>query len=97
MPYQLNEKHVVAAFASGHVPHPKGLVPMHAVQIGNLVVTSQAVLAMDPIIPNADKPFTQRVPNGRHPVTVALADFGFDADGEVCQLVTDFLIFGEHS
>jgi hypothetical protein len=55
---------------------------MHAVQIGNLVVTSQAVLAMD---------------NGRHPVTVALADFGFDADGEVCQLVTDFLIFGEHS
>jgi hypothetical protein len=82
MPYQLNEKHVVAAFASGHVPHPKGLVPMHAVQIGNLVVTSQAVLAMD---------------NGRHPVTVALADFGFDADGEVCQLVTDFLIFGEHS
>jgi hypothetical protein len=82
MPYQLNEKHVVAAFAPGHVPHPKGLVPMHAVQIGNLVVTSQAVLAMD---------------NGRHPVTVALADFGFDADGEVCQLVTDFLIFGEHS
>jgi hypothetical protein len=78
MPYQLNEKHVADAFASGYVPHPKGLIPLKAVQIGSLVVTSQTVLAMDPIIPVADKPFAQRVPNGRHPATVAIAEFDGD-------------------
>ena len=78
MPYQLNENHVADAFASGRIPHPNGLVPMKAAQIGKLVVTSQSVLAMDPIIPVADKPFAQRVPNGRHPVTVAIADFDGD-------------------
>jgi hypothetical protein len=91
MPYQLNEKHVAAAFASGRVPHPKGLVPMKTVQIGNLVVTSQSVLAMDPVIPNADKPFTQRVPNGRHPVTVAIADFAdFEGDERIAFARVEF-------
>jgi hypothetical protein len=77
MPYKLNEKHVADAFASGRLPR-NGLVQMKAVQIATLVVTSGSVLAMDPIIPIADKPFTQRVPNGRHPVTVAIADFDGD-------------------
>jgi len=78
MPYKLHGKLVADAFASGHVPHAKGLIPMKVLQIGTLVVTSQTVLAMDPIIPFADKPFTQPVPNGRHPVSVAIADFDGD-------------------
>jgi hypothetical protein len=78
MPYKLHENHVAEAFASGRVPHPKGPVTMKVVQVGNLVVTSQSVMAMDPIITALDKPFTQQVPNGRHPVTVAIADLDGD-------------------
>ena len=74
MPYKLHGKLVAEAFASGRVPHPSGLVPMKAVHIGNLVVTSQAVVATDPIVISGFKQFTQPVPNGRHPVTVAIAE-----------------------
>jgi hypothetical protein len=48
------------------------------VQVGNLVITSQAVFAMDPIVGAAINPFTQQVPRGRHPVTVAIADLDGD-------------------
>jgi hypothetical protein len=78
MPYKLHENHVTEAFASGRVPHPNGPVTMKVVQVGSLVVTSQGVMAMDPIVTSLDKPFTQPVPNGRHLVTVAIAELGTD-------------------
>jgi hypothetical protein len=78
MPYQLSEKHVGDAFASRQLPHVNGPVQMKVAQIGELVVTSNTIVATDPIVISMVQPFTQRVPNGRHPVSLAVADFGFD-------------------
>jgi hypothetical protein len=73
MPYTLSEKIVIGAFAAGQLPHSDGFVKMKVAQIGELVVTSNTVVATDPIVVSMIKPFTQPVPNGRHPVTVAIA------------------------
>ena len=78
MAYQLSENHVATAFAAGQLPHPGGPAQMKVVQIGELVVTSQTVIATDPIVISMSKPFTQRVPNGQHPVSLAIAGFGTD-------------------
>ncbi|HEU5135075.1 MAG TPA: DUF4241 domain-containing protein [Steroidobacteraceae bacterium] len=78
MPYELNEKNVAEAFASGRLPHRGRLVPMKVVRVGNLVVTTQVILAMDLLVSPHLDPFTQQVPNGRHPVSLAIADLDGD-------------------
>jgi len=95
MPYKLHENHVAEAFASGRLPHPQGPVTTKVVQVGNLVVTSQAVLAMDPIVGAAINPFSQQVPKGRHPVTVAIADL--DGDERIAFARVQFSLHPAHS
>jgi hypothetical protein len=78
MAYEISGKHVGDGFAGGQLPHPSGPVQMKSVQIGELVMTSGAVVATDPIVISMLTPFTQRVPNGRHPVSLAIAELGTD-------------------
>ena len=78
MPYQLPRQFVEDAFASKSLPHPNGTVSMKVVDVGELVVTSQSIVATDPIVVSMLKPFSQWVPNGRHRVSLAIAGFGTD-------------------
>jgi uncharacterized protein DUF4241 len=78
MAYALPEKLVADAFSCGQLPHPNGPVTMKVVEIAELVVTSNSIVATDPIVISMIKPFTQRVPNGRHAVSLAIARFGTD-------------------
>lgn len=51
---------------------------MKLVSAGELIVTSHLVAASDAFVDPEPDPFTQSVPNGRHPATLAIADYGTD-------------------
>jgi hypothetical protein len=78
MPYTLNREHVAVAFSSGELLNGDEPVAMKAVEVGPLIVTSQVLAASDPFVVHEPAPFTQSVPNGRHPVTLAIANYGTD-------------------
>jgi hypothetical protein len=75
VPYALNLYHVDTAFASGELVDAGKRVTFQVHELGRLLVTSGTIAAADPfVLPNAT-PYLQAVPNGRHPVCVAVARF----------------------
>jgi hypothetical protein len=76
MPYVLNQDHLACAFASGHITTAGRPAAIRVVHVGDLIVSSQAVAACDPMVDIARAPFRQKVPNGRHRTTLAIANYG---------------------
>jgi hypothetical protein len=76
MTYAPNQRHVDIAFSSGSLlQHGKPLEFQHR-EIGQLLVTSGALAASDPFVFPNPRPFTQAIPAGRYPVSVAIACHG---------------------
>ena len=76
MAYAPNQRHVEIAFSSqGLLQHGKR-VEFQCREIGHLLVTSGALAASDPFVSPDPPPFTQAIPAGRYPVSVAIACFG---------------------
>jgi Protein of unknown function (DUF4241) len=76
MAYNLNQRHVDVAFSSGSLLQYGKRVEFQGHEIGHLIVTSGALAASDPFVSPDPPPFTQAIPAGRYPVSVALARFG---------------------
>lgn len=75
VPYELNRQHVDIAFSSGELLDAGKRVAFQVHELGRLLISSSAIAAADPfVVPNAT-PYLQAVPNGRHPVSVAVARF----------------------
>lgn len=82
VPYELNRQQVDVAFASGELLDAGKRVTFEVHELGRLFISSGAIAAADPfVVPNAT-PYLQAVPNGRHPVSVAVARFD-DGDERV--------------
>jgi hypothetical protein len=74
MAYAPNQRHVHIAFSCGSLlQKPVGF--QHR-ELGQLLVTSGALVATDPFVFPNTPPFTQAIPVGRYPVSVAIACFG---------------------
>jgi hypothetical protein len=83
MAYALNQRHVEIAFSSqGLLQHGKR-VEFQCREIGHLLVTSGTLAASDPFVSPDPPPFTQAIPTGRYPVSVAIACFGEERDERV--------------
>lgn len=75
MAYTLNLDHVSAAFSSGSLPNGGKPVKFHTVEIGAVVVTSGLLSVADPFVDCEQAAFARKVPNGKHPVSLAIARF----------------------
>lgn len=75
MPYELNPQHIGVAFASGELLDAGKRVTFQVHELGQLLITSGAIAASDPFVSPNVAPYVQAVPNGRHPVSVAVARF----------------------
>jgi len=73
--YALNPEHVKSAFSSGELSDNGEPVQFRTVEIGRVVVTTGHLAVGDPFIDPEQHPFTQKVPNGEHPVSLAVARF----------------------
>jgi uncharacterized protein DUF4241 len=83
MVYVPNQRHVEIAFSSqGLLQHGKR-VEFQCREIGHLLVTSGTLAASDPFVSPDPPPFTQAIPTGRYPVSVAIACFGEERDERV--------------
>src|ERR1700704_1513809 len=83
MAYAPNQRHVEIAFSSqGLLQHGKP-VEFRCREIGHLLVTSGTLAASDPFVSPDPPPFTQAIPAGRYPVSVAIACFGEEPDERV--------------
>ncbi len=71
MAYQLNLHHLDLAYSGGAFEGkwPRRFVPQHA---GNLDIADGQLAASDPLVEPEPLPFTQSVPNGSFPVTLAI-------------------------
>ena len=78
MAYAIDERHVAIAFAGGEVIDRGKPVKFIVQELGPLVVRSGAIAASDPSVELEPAPFAQPVPNGEHPVTLAIARFAND-------------------
>lgn len=76
MAYVPNQRHVEIAFSSGRLLQKGKPVEFQCREIGQLLVTSGALAASDPFVFPDPAPFTQPIPAGRYPVSVAIARFG---------------------
>jgi hypothetical protein len=76
MAYAPNPRHVEIAFSSQSLLQHGKRVEFQCREIGQLVVTSGALAASDPFVSPDPPPFTQAIPAGRYPVSVAIARFG---------------------
>jgi hypothetical protein len=76
MAYAPNHRHVDIAFSSGRLFQSGKPVELQRLEIGQLLVTSGALAASDPFVFPDPRPFTQAIPAGRYPVSVAIARFG---------------------
>jgi hypothetical protein len=74
--YALNQRHVEIAFSSGILLQRGKPFEFQRLEVGRLVVTSGALAASDPLVLPDPPPFTQAIPDGRYPVSVAIACFG---------------------
>jgi uncharacterized protein DUF4241 len=81
MAYAPNQRHVDVAFSSGGLLQNGKPVQFQCREIGHLLVTSGALAASDPFVFPNPPPFTQAIPTGRYPVSVAIACLG---TGEKC-------------
>src|SRR5262245_56924899 len=73
MAYAPNQRHIDIAFTSGSLLQNGMPVEFQCLEIGHLVVTSGALAASDPFVFPNPPPFTQCIPVGRYPVSVAVA------------------------
>ena len=78
MAYVPNQRHIDIAFSSGRLLQKGKPVEFQCREIGQLLVTSGALAATDPFVFPDSAPFTQPVPAGRYPVSIAIACFGTD-------------------
>src|SRR5262245_50205591 len=76
MAYAPNQRHIEIAFSSQNLLQHGKRVEFQCREIGQLVVTSGALAASDPFVSPDHPPFTQAIPAGRYPVSVAIACFG---------------------
>lgn len=76
MAYTLNQRHVEIALSSQSLLQYGKPVEFQCREIGHLLVTSGALAASDPFVSPDPPPFTQAIPAGRYPVSVAIACFG---------------------
>jgi len=77
-PYQLKADLLALAFAGGATQKDGQEISFVVHEIGLLEISSGQVAASDPLVAPDPPAFTQAVPNGRHPVSVAIARFGSD-------------------
>ncbi|HEU4352637.1 MAG TPA: DUF4241 domain-containing protein [Burkholderiales bacterium] len=75
MPHELNLQQVDVAFSSGELLEAGKRVTFQVHELGRLFITSGAIAAADPFVLPNTTPYLQAVPNGRHPVCVAVARF----------------------
>ena len=75
VPYELSPQHVDVAFASGELLDAGKRVTFKVHELGGLLITSGAIAASDPFVSPNVAPHVQAAPNGRHPVSVAVARF----------------------
>ncbi len=73
MAYAPNQRHVDIAFSSGSLLQRGTPHEFQRLEIGQLVVTSGALAASDPFVFPDPPAFTQSIPAGRYPVSVAVA------------------------
>src|SRR5262245_30971685 len=78
MAYFPNQRHIDIAFSSGHLLQDGKPLEFQCLEIGQLLVTSGALAATDPFVFPNSAPFTQPIPSGRYPVSIAIACFGTD-------------------
>jgi Protein of unknown function (DUF4241) len=76
MAYALDQRHLDIAFSSGSFLQRGKPIEFQCLDIGQLLVTSGALAASDPFVSPNPAPFTQAIPAGRYPVSVAVACFG---------------------
>ena len=77
-PYQLKADLLALAFAGSATRKDGKDISFAVREIGLLNITSGQVAASDPMVAPDPPGFTRAVPNGRHPVSVAIARFGSD-------------------
>jgi uncharacterized protein DUF4241 len=78
MAYVPNQRHIDIAFSSGSLLQDGKAVQFQHLEIGQLLVTSGALAASDPFVFPNPAPFTQTIPAGRYPVSIAIVSFGTD-------------------
>jgi hypothetical protein len=76
MAYAPNPRHIEIAFSSQSLLQYGKPVGFQCREIGHLAVTSGALAASDPFVFPNPPPFTQAIPAGRYPVSIAIACFG---------------------
>jgi hypothetical protein len=76
MAYAPNQRHIETAFSSGSLLQNGKPYEFQRLEIGQLLVTSGALAASDPFVFPDPPPFTQAIPAGRYPVSVAIACYG---------------------
>jgi Protein of unknown function (DUF4241) len=76
MAYAPNPRHLEIAFSSQSLLQYGKPVEFRCREIGQLLVTSGALAASDPFVFPDPPPFTQAIPAGRYPVSIAIARFG---------------------
>jgi hypothetical protein len=75
MAYGPNQRHVDIAFSSGSLLQRGKPIEFQRLEIGQLLVTSGALAASDPFVSPNPVPFTQAIPAGRYPVSLAIGRF----------------------
>jgi hypothetical protein len=83
MAYAPNQRHIEIAFSSLSLSQYGKPVEFQCREIGHLLVTSGALAASDPFVSPNPPPYTQAIPAGRYPVSVAIACFGEERDERV--------------
>jgi hypothetical protein len=76
MAFAPNQRHIEIAFSSLSLSQYGKPVEFQCREIGHLLVTSGALAASDPFVSPNPAPYTQAIPAGRYPVSVAIACFG---------------------
>ena len=76
MAYAPNQRHVDIAFSSGSLLQNGKPVEFQCLKVGHLLITSGTLAASDPFVFPNPPPFTQAIPFGRYPVSVAIACLG---------------------
>lgn len=78
----LNTEYISAAFSTGEVSTPRGIVHCVVRPIGNVILSTGRIVACDPLVFPEAEPFTVIVGAGAYPVSLALAQVS-DTDQRV--------------
>jgi hypothetical protein len=78
MPYELNRHHLAVAFSSLTLIDAGKRVTFEVRELGRLFISSSSIAASDPLVNPNPSPCGESVPNGHHPVSIAIARFEND-------------------